>query len=352
MTNRHSVFSAPAYDTPYSSTKHQEGRRAAIKACLGLVAGPATVWPLTANADAFPGSQPIRIVVPFAPGGSTDVIARLLAIGMSKDLDGNVIVENIQGATGTVGAARVARAAPDGHTLLLGVSATQAIAPALMKGLSYKPEDDFVAVGRVVQSGILIAAHPNFEANTVSDLTKLARKAPAPLIYGTWGNGSAGHLMMESIALSANAKMEQVAYKGETPLLQALLGGEVKLGAAGASSVALQHVRAGKLKVLGISGQQRWSLLPDVPLLSEQGIPFKPSSWYGLFAPARTPAPILIRLTQSLEKVLALPQTAEGIRSLGMDIGTPISRRAFEQQVRDDTLTWTRMIEVSGAKAD
>ncbi len=322
-------------------------RRSLLK---GLAATPA-LGLATARANSFPGDQPIRIVVPFAPGGSTDIIARILAVGLGKALAANVIVENIPGATGTVGAARVARATANGHTLLLGISATQAIAPALFKGLPYKPEQDFVALGRVTQAGILVLAHPDFEANTITELVAMVRNAAKPPIYGTWGSGSAGHLMMESIAVHAKAKMEQAAYKGEAPEIQALLSGEIRLGTAGASMLTLQHLKTGKIKALGISGQRRWSLLPELPTLLEQGIPFKPSSWFGLFAPANTPEAITQPLIQALASVLAQPQTAEKLRNLGMDV-EPVSLQEFRREIAEDTRTWAQLVAVSGATAN
>jgi tripartite-type tricarboxylate transporter receptor subunit TctC len=325
-------------------------RRLALRTLVGIVAVPWTLAPRGAKAAAFAGPQPIRLIVPFPAGGSTDVVARLFALGLGQQLKTTVYVENIAGATGTVGLLRAARAEPDGRTLALGISATHAIAPTLLPDLPYKPDRDFVPIGRLAQTGLIVVAHPAFPANDIAELLALARKPGADLMYGSWGNASGGHLMMEAIGRHAGARLTQVPYMGEAPLLQALIGGEVMLAAASVGT-AMPNLRAGKLKVLAIGSPSRAALLPEVPTLLEQGVPFAATSWYGLFAPAPTPGAIVDELARATAAVLVLPAFTDKARALGLDV-QPVSREAFVRQIRDDTATWGRLIQAGGIKAD
>ncbi|MNQ87674.1 Tripartite tricarboxylate transporter family receptor [compost metagenome] len=321
-------------------------QRRAVLTALGLAITVA--WSPGATAAEFPGTKPIKLVVPFPPGGLTDSLARVLALGLSQELKGTVIVDNVPGAAGTLGVARVARAAPDGYTLVMGISATHAIAPALYKDLSYKPVQDFIPIGRAGQSALVVMANPQFPASNIQDMISLARKAQQPTIYAAWGVGTGGHLTMESIAHHAKVKMEQAPYKGESGILQALVGGEVLLG-TGSVGAALPFVKAGRIKVLGVGGAQRSALLPDVPTLAEQGIPFKSSSWFGVFAPAKTPPQVTQELSRALAAVLARPQVIASMRGLGLDTET-VSQEAFVRQIHEDTAAWAEVVKVSGAR--
>lgn len=330
-------------DTSASAATH--GRRQLLKAGAGLLA--ASQWPL---AQAAFGDKPIKLVVPFPPGGGTDVMGRLLARALGEELKATVIVDNVPGATGTLGSAQVARSAPDGRTLLLGISATHAIAPALYKDLKYKPERDFTAIARVSYGGNVLVAYPGFAANSVSEMVALAKRSKEPLMYGSWGNGSGGHLAAESIRIATGIDMRHVPYKGVAPLLQDLVGGQIQVAMADVAG-SLPLLQAGKIKALAVTGSKRSSALPKVPTLVEGGIAFGTDIWYALFAPARTPAAEVEQLAQASARALQRPEIIEKIKSLGMETD-PISREAFDKQWHEDIATWARLVKVSGATAD
>lgn len=311
---------------------------------LALLPGPAA-W-----ASDYPGSKSIRLVVPFPPGGGADLTGRWIAQALGQELKGTVIVENLPGATGTMGSARVARAEPDGYTLLIGISATHAIAPALLKDVPYRPDRDFTPLARIAQGGNLFVVHPSLPAKTVGELIAIARRPGSDLVYGSWGIGSGGHLAMEAVNLHAGTRVPHVPYKGVGPLLQDLIGGSIRMGVVDLAT-GMPQVRAGKLRAIAVSGPTRSAQLPEVPTLVEQGVPFDTASWYAVFGPAKMPAPLVERLDQALGKVLATPEAAERIRALGME-PDPITRVAFERQVREDMTVWAGIIERGGIRAE
>lgn len=321
-------------------------RRRSLLTGAALLATAA--WPL-AHAALLDG-KPIRLVVPFPAGGGTDIMGRLLAQELGRELNTTVIVDNVPGATGTVGSAQVARSTPDGHTLLLGISATHAIAPALFKDLKYRPEQDFIAIARVAHGGNLLVAHPAYAANSPSEMVALAKRTGEPLMYGSWGNGSGGHLAGESIRIATGIPMVHVPYKGAAPLLQDVVGGQVQVALADVAG-ALPMLRAGKIKALAVTGRKRSSALPQVPTLVESGIAFDTESWFALFAPARMPQADAQLLSQAAARALQRPEVIEKIKSLGME-ADPISREDFNTQWRADIVTWARVVQTSGAKMD
>jgi tripartite-type tricarboxylate transporter receptor subunit TctC len=303
-------------------------------------------WPL---ARAALGNKPIRLVVPFPAGGGTDVMGRLLAQALGQELGATVIVDNVPGATGTLGSAQVARAVPDGHTLVLGISATHAIAPALFKDLKYRP-DDFSAIARVAHGGNVLVANPAYAANSAPEMVALVQRRREPLLYGSWGNGSGGHLAMESLRLATGIQTVHVPYKGVAPLLQDLVGGQIQVAMADVAG-ALPLLRAGRIKALAVTGARRSSARPDVPTLVEGGFAFDTESWFALFAPARMPADTMQQLAQAAGRALRRPEVIEKVKSLGME-ADPISREAFEQQWHRDIATWARAVQASGLKAE
>ena len=306
-------------------------------------------WPDVLAAD-YPGSKPIKLVVPFPAGGGADIVGRWVANGLAAELKGTVIVENVPGATGTLGAGQVARAAPDGFTLLLGISATNAIAPALYKQLPYKPESSFTPLARIAHGGNLIVVNPSLPVKNVNELIELVHKPGNDLVYGSWGVGSGGHLAMEAINQHAKTKIPHVPYKGVAPLLQDMLGGHIKLAAIDIG-VGAQYVQSGKLRAIACTGSKRPSLLPQVPTLVEQGVPFDTESWFAVFGPADMPAPIVAELTQALQRVLKSPDAPRLVRDLGME-ADPISREAFGQQVQKDVKVWAAIVDKGGIKME
>lgn len=303
-----------------------------------------------ARAADHPGSKPIRLVVPFPPGGGTDITGRWIGQALAQELKATVVVENLAGATGTLGSAQVARAAPDGHTLLLGISATHAIAPALFKNLPYKPERDFTPLARIAQGGNLFVVHPSLPVKNVDELVALARKPGGDLAYGSWGIGSGGHLAMEALKQHAKLDLPHVPYKGVAPLLQDLVGGNLKLAVVDFAA-GMPHVQAGRLRPIAVSGPKRSSLLPQVPTLVEQGVPFDTASWYAVFGPAKMPPAQVEQLAQALQRVLKSPEAAEKVRALGMEV-EPIAHEAFAQQVRQDIGVWAAIVEKGGIKPE
>lgn len=326
-------------------------RRRAVLEALGaavLAALPAA----GAHAAAFPGSQPIRILVPATAGGSADIVARMLSMHMSTQLGVPVVVENIPGAGGTVGAAKAARAEPDGHTLLLGFTSNIGTAPVLMPNLSYDPVRDLAPVGRAVSVNLCIVGSSDLPANNMKELIELARSraSGSPLMYGAWGNGSAAHLTMEGVNFHAKAGMKMVPYKAEADVQRALLGNEVPVGVQ-TIGLLLPHLRAGKFKVLGVAARQRSALLPQVPTLAEQGIPFDISAWLGVFAPAHTPQPVLDSLAAAMRHALGQPDVIERTRAIGMDIDT-MSRQEFTASIPKEIATWRQLISAAGVQAN
>lgn len=317
-------------------------RRRMLASAALLAAAP---WQAVRAAD-----QPIRLIVPFPAGGGADVMGRLLAQGLGKELGVTVIVDNVAGATGTIGTAQVARAAPDGRTLLLGVTGNMAIAPALLKGLRYNTEKDFTALARICHGGNLLVANPKYPANTAAEMVALAKRTGEPVMYGSWGNGSGGHLAAEGIRASTGVKMEHVPYKGVAPLLQDLIGGQIQVGMVDVAG-ALAQVRAGKIKVLAVTGRKRSSVLPQVPTLKEAGIAFDTEIWFGLFAPGRLPEAEAQKIAQAAERALRKPEVTARIKELGME-ADPITRAGFDKEWRADMVTWARLVKQSGATAD
>ena len=332
-------------------------RRLILQAAAGWLAAAIGVPALAQAAAGAPAvaqpatsGRPIRLVVPFPVGGGTDIMGRLLAHGMSEELGTTIIVDNVPGATGTLGSTQVARSAADGQTLLLGISATHAIAPAVFKDLKYQPAKDFTALARVAHGGNVLVAHPGYGADTVPAMVALARQSKEPLMYGSWGNGSGGHLAAESLRQLTGIDLRHVPYKGVTPLLQDLAGGQIPIAMADVAG-ALPMLRSGRIKALAVTGRKRSSALPEVPTLAESGIGFDTESWFALFAPAGLAPARLEVLAAASARALARPEVTEKIRSLGME-SEPITREAFEQDWHRDIDTWARIARAGGVQLD
>ncbi|WP_227460241.1 Bug family tripartite tricarboxylate transporter substrate binding protein [Cupriavidus pauculus] len=321
-------------------------RRAVGLALLGLGVSGALPAYGASPADSYP-AKPIRLVVPFPPGGGTDVIGRMVAARLSTVLKGTVVVENVAGATGTIGVAQVARAAPDGYTLVLGISATHAIAPSIFPKLPYDPLRDFVPISRIAYGGNVLVANTSLPAHDVHALIALAKKPGADLTYGSWGPGSGGHLAGESLNVSAGVHMRHVPYKGVAPMLNDVMGGTLPVAMSDlAGTLAL--IRSGKVRALAVSGSERSPALPDVPTFAESGIAFRVDSWYALFAPARTPPAIVDKLESAMQEAMRDPALQAQIGTFGMRYA-PISRAQFSTQIREDTQAWSSLVKSSGA---
>jgi tripartite-type tricarboxylate transporter receptor subunit TctC len=268
-----------------------------------------------AAAQPYP-SKPVRLVVPFAPGGGVDALARLLAAKLPEFFGQPVIVEHRPGAGGNVAAEAVAKAPPDGHTILLTTSG-HAASPALYRALPFDPVRDFVPVTQVLASTLVLVANPKLPIASASELIALAREKPGGLNYGSSGVGAPLHLAMEMIKAATAIDLVHVPYRGDAPLLTALIAGDVQVGIV-PQSTGLQYIRAGLVRPLGVTTAKRSPALPDVPSLGETAIPgFALAVWNGMFVPANTPRDIVARIHADVAKALAAPEVGARIREVG-----------------------------------
>jgi tripartite-type tricarboxylate transporter receptor subunit TctC len=309
-----------------------------------------TLAPAALAADPFP-SRPVRIVVPFTPGGSTDILARAIAQKLGEAWGQPVVVENRPGAGGNVGVALVAKSPPDGHTIVMGHIGTFAANPALYKSLPYDPVKDFAPVTLVARVPNVLVVGPSVQARRLSDLVAYAKANPGKLDYGSGGNGSAAHLATEYFKLRAGVDLQHVPYKGTGPAVADLIGGQIGVMITGALPL-LPHIRSGKLRALAVASPQRLAILPDVPTIAESGYPgFAAVQWYGLFVPAGTPRDVIAKINRDAIGALKDPAVAERLASEGAEaVGdTPEEFGAF---VRSEIALWGKVIRESGAKVD
>jgi tripartite-type tricarboxylate transporter receptor subunit TctC len=324
------------------------GRRRAIAALAGAFALAAASG-ASAQPAAYP-DKPIRFVVPYPPGGGTDVIARIVHERFQAALGQTIIIENRGGAGGSVGTDVVAKAAPDGYTVLFTLS-SHTINPAIFAKLSYDTLKDFEPVGSVASLPQILVANPQFPANTVAELIALAKAKPGTLSFATVGNGSPGHLAGELFKLRTGTQMTHIPYRGGGPAVTDVMGGQVPLLWVSIPAAA-QFVKTGKLKALGVSTLKRSAAFPDVPTLQEAGVAdFEVDSWYAMFVPARTPPAIIDKLNRALNSVVAdagireklLAQGSEGVG------GTP---QALAEIVAAELPKWAKLAKDANIKAD
>ena len=319
-------------------------RRSAIAAVLALAAaGPVA-------AQTYP-DKPIRLIVGFAPGGFTDVLARVIGQKLTERLGQPVIVENKPGVAGTLGADLVAKAKPDGYTLLLGHSNSNAVAPALYPKLPYDVVRDFTPVIRVATTPLLLTVHPSVAARDVKSFVALAKSNPGGLRFASSGGGSAQHLAAARFMLATKTQMTHIPYKGSGQAIVDLLSGQVELNFESPPNV-LSHVQAGKLRVLAITSNKRSPLLPDVPTLAEAGVPnAEMLQWFAVLGPAKLPHEIGQKLNSEIAAILKLPDVAEKIASQGGEVvaGTPEEFAAF---LPGDTAAWGWLVKEANVKLD
>jgi tripartite-type tricarboxylate transporter receptor subunit TctC len=316
--------------------------------CLAAVL--LAIVPGAAVSQAYP-VKPVRMVVPFPAGGATDIVGRLIAQKLSESLGQQVIVDNRGGAGGTIGSDIAAKAAPDGYTMLVGTSSTHAIAPSLYSKLPYDPVRDFAPVTLVASATILLAVHPSVPAKNVRDLIALGKKKPNALSFASSGNGGISHLIGEHFKSVGGIQMLHVPYKGDTPALIDLVGGQVHL-MFGTAVAFLPYVKAGRLNALAVTNPKRSPIVPDVPTVAESGLPgFEALQWFGIFVPAGASKDIVARLNGEIVKIVRLPDIRERMSSLGADVvgSTPEQFAAFQ---RADTTKWARVVKESGAKIE
>ena len=299
-----------------------------------------------ALAQAYP-TRPVRVVVGLAPGGGTDTVGRLMTQKFSEVFSQTFVVDNRPSAGGNVAGELVARANPDGYTLII-VTPTHVVNPSLYRDLRYDAIKDFAPIGLIVYAQYFLSVSNALPVNSVSELLALAKTRPQPLSYASSGIGSANHLSGELFKSLTSINMVHVPYKGGAPALNAVIAGEVQVSFT--SSAALPQARAGKLKTIAVTGAKRTAIAPHIPTISESGVPgYEVVGWYGMAAPAKTPKAIIERLNGAINQ--ALPELRERYQNIGMDVGggTPAEFGAFLQSERTK---WARVVKLSGAKVE
>jgi tripartite-type tricarboxylate transporter receptor subunit TctC len=303
-----------------------------------------------AQAQDFP-NRPITLVIPFAPGGSTSIVGRVIADKMSQLLGQGIVVDNRPGAGGTVGTKAVAKSEPDGYTILLGYTGTLAIGPSLYRNAGYDPRKSFAPIGLIGNAPSVLAVHPSFPANSVAELIAYARANPGKVNFGSAGVGSVNHITGEYFARSAGITLVHIPYKGTGPALTDLLGGHIPMALAPIPAVHA-NVAAGLLRALAVTGKTRSGLLPDVPTISEAGLTgFEASLYYGLVAPAGTPQAIIERLSKALQAALVSDEVKKQLALDGTEItfGTPEEYAAF---IDRDEKKWAELVKASGVEQE
>jgi len=299
--------------------------------------------------QSFPTKQ-ITIVVPTAAGGANDAMARLVAQGLSQRLGKPVIVENKAGANGAIASEYVAQAAPDGHVILFGYIATHAINPALQK-LRYDPVADFEPIGLVAASPTLLVVNNSVKAKNMQELVALMKAKPGSFSYASAGNGTAPHFAAELLKLSTGVDMLHVPYKGSAPAIMDTIGGTTQLMLPSLFT-AYPQVKGGKLRALGLVGDKRSAVMPDVPTLAEQGIKnVSMSQWYGLFAPGKTPKVVVDRLNKELNATLAEKNVVKKIEEQGADVETSTPEQ-LKSLVQKELARWRGVVAAAKIKAD
>lgn len=319
--------------------------RRVLTVSLVALAAASSVW-----AQAWP-TKPIRLIVPFPAGGSTDVVARLIAEKISPALGQPVIVDNRGGGGGTAGSDQAAKSLADGYTLLMGTSSTHAIAPSLYPKLNYDPVKDFVPITLLGTATILMVVHPSVPAKTVAEFVALAKSKPGHLLYGSTGNGSVSHLTAEYFKTSAGVDLQHIPYKGDSPMTLDLVAGRIQL-AFGTAVAFLPHVQSGKLNALAVTDAKPSPVAPRLPTVAASGLAgFEALQWFGLFAPAGTPREVISRMNVEVQKALQMPDVQEKLQGLGMQV-TASSPDAFSNFIYAEASKWEKIVKESGAKVD
>ncbi|WP_112807426.1 Bug family tripartite tricarboxylate transporter substrate binding protein [Ensifer sp.] len=323
-------------------------RRAAI--ALGFTALTIFGSGIQANAQGFP-DRAVTLVVPFAAGGSTDVVARIVAQKMSEDLGQQVIVQNVAGAGGNLGADNVARADPDGYTILMGTVATHALNPLILKTKPYDPEKDFAPISLLVVVPNVLVVNPALPAKTVEELLALLKAKPDEYAYASSGNGTPLHLSGELFKKMAGVNMQHIPYKGAGPALNDVIGNQVPIMFDNLPSSS-GHIKAGTLRALAVTTAERAPSFPDVPTVAEAGIPgYETYTWNALFAPANTPEPVVARLNEAANKALADPAVVERMKEFSATIvgSTPAELGAH---VKAELAKWTPVVRDANIQMD
>jgi len=306
-----------------------------------------------AAAEGYPDHPP-HLVVPFTPGGSTDVLARSIGQELGRAWNQAVVIDNVPGAGGSVGAEKAAKAPADGYTLLMGHIGTLAINPSLYPKLGYHPLRSFAPVAWVARVPNVLVVHASVPARTLAELIALAKARPGQLAYGSGGNGSAAHIAMEYLKLQTGASLLHIPYRGTAPAVNDLLAGQLQAIFTGTPAL-LPHIKAGKLRALAVSSRRRIASLPEVPTVAESGVPgtqdFEADQWYGVAAPAATPAPIVAMINQQINRSLDSVEVRARLAAEGAE-ATPATPQVFGQLIASEMVRWERVIKAARITVD
>lgn len=315
------------------------------------LSGFAAYLPMLATAQGAYPSKPIKLVVPFAPGGTTDIVARVVADKLGPLLGQPVVVDNRPGAGGSLGTDAIAKSAPDGYTLGVGTVSTLGINPAVFPKLPFDVERDLQPISNLASVPNVMSANPSTKAKTIQEFIALAKSQPGKLSYGTPGNGSLGHLMGEAFGHASQTQLLHVPYKGAGPALNDALAGQIDVLFDNLPS-SLQYIQAGKLRALAVAAPKRLENFPDVPTFAEVGLhDVNGMAWFGVIAPAKTPEAIVTRLHGAIVKVLAMPEVAEKLKSLGaIPVGN--SPAQFGQQIKTELEKSRRIVKSANIQAN
>lgn len=304
----------------------------------------------SAHAQTYP-SKAIHVIVPFTPGGTSDILARAIGAKLSQAWGQAVVIDNIAGAGGTVAADRAAKAAPDGYTLFMGHLGTLAVNPLIYPKLSYDPLKDFTPVAWVANVPNVLVVNPNVAAKNLKELVALAQAKPGQLNYGTGGNGSAAHLATEYLKLQSHTSMTHIPYRGTVPAVTDLMAGQVQVAFTGGPAV-LPLIKAGKLRALAVSSSKRLEALPDAPTVAESGYPgFEADQWYGLVAPAGTPHEVVLKLNAQVNQALNSSELKSRLESEGA-IAMPATPEAFGALIGREIKRWRPVVQAGHIRPD
>jgi tripartite-type tricarboxylate transporter receptor subunit TctC len=308
---------------------------------------------LRARAQAYP-ARPLHVIVPFPPGGSSDVLARAIGVELSRTLVQPVVIDNVPGAGGSLGGERAAHAPPDGYTLFMGHTGTLAINPSLYPNLRYDPLRSFVPVAWIARVPNVLVVSTGVAARNLKELVALAKARPGKLAYGSGGNGSAAHTAMELLKLETGMSLLHIPYKGTAPSVADLLSGQVQVLFTGLPAL-LPHIRSGRMRPLAVSSEKRMALFPDMPTVAESGVPgtrhFEADQWYGLAAPAGTPPAIVALLNEHVNRALNSAAVRERLAAEGAE-ATPATPQAFGELIAREIPRWARVVKAARITLD
>lgn len=356
QSDNKSRFERGRAETMLRSAREEAGevrnmdRRSFLKLQLGCAAFAPTLAASAFAQQSWP-SQNIVLVVPFTPGGSTDILARLLAQRLGDALGKSVVVENRPGAGGAVASTAVARAAPDGHTLIMGHIGTLGVNPSLYANLQYDPLKSFSHLSMLAKVHNVLVVHPSVPAKSVKELIAYAKANPGKLNYASGGNGSAAHIAMAAFMVATGTEMTHVPYRGTAPAVNDLLAGQVQLTMTGAPAV-LPHARAGTLRALGLSSERRLEAANDIPTIAEEGVPdFEASQWYGIVGPAGLPQPIVERLNAEIRKAMTDPEIVAALAREGAEAWVT-SPEEFRAHIAKEIPRWAEVVKLAKIRID